>query len=270
MAVYERWRVLETLRWIPVFTSCFNSYFTSRELNWAAVDHAARIFHARRLMGNSSLWNTYVCVSAKVRNGTQLLECTWRQGLKLHSTALNGFSLFVSLHHQSPQAQRVRMDKLMPETIGSLCIENVLLGPFLPLVRSAVVSFRHQLSDTVWLYMESGMNASPLEVFFTLGHNLYFSKGPHLMPFLHCNKTAQHKTKQNNEQKLGQPPVEMTKENKTRGQTLSYQWSPGFFSRSFLLMAMWETDSSLKMFTAAAVRGSTDTQHPENLALHPW
>lgn len=60
------------------------------------------------------------------------------------------------------------------------------------------------------------MNASPLEVFFTLGHNLYFSKGPHLMPFLHCNKTAQHKTKQNNEQKLEQPPAEMTKENKTR------------------------------------------------------
>lgn len=128
MAVYERWRVLETLRWIPVFTSGFNSYFTSRELNWAAVDHAARMFHARRLMGNSSLWNTYVCVSAKVRNGTQLLECTWRQGLELHSTALNGFSLFVSLHHQLPQAQRVRMVKLMPETIGSLCIENRLVG----------------------------------------------------------------------------------------------------------------------------------------------
>lgn len=128
MAVYERWRVLETLRWIPVFTNGFSSYFTSRELNWGAVDHAARMFHARRLMGNSSLWNTYVCVSAKVRNGTQPLECTWRQGLELHSTALNGFSLFVSLHHQLPQAQRVRMDKLMPETIGSLCIENRPVG----------------------------------------------------------------------------------------------------------------------------------------------
>lgn len=51
-----------------------------------------------------------------------------KQGLEVHSTALNGFSLFVSLHHQLPQAQRVWMDKLMPETIGSLCIENRPVG----------------------------------------------------------------------------------------------------------------------------------------------
>lgn len=67
MAIFKRLRALETLRWIPVFTNGFSSFFSSSELNWAAIDHAARMFHARRLMGNSSLWNTYVCVSAKIK-----------------------------------------------------------------------------------------------------------------------------------------------------------------------------------------------------------
>lgn len=225
-------------------------------------------------MGNSSLWTTYVCVckGKKWYSAPRVHTKTRSRGAQAQLWMDSLFSLVSVI--SSHRSRGFGWINWWPRQQVFSALKTVLLGPFLPLVRSAVVSSRHHLSDTVWFCMESGMNTSPLEVSFPLGHNLPLSKGLHLMPFLCCNKTAQHETKQNNEQKLEQPPVEMTKENKTRVQPLSYQWSPGFFSRSFLLMFMWETDSSLKVLAAAAARGSTwyaaPWKHPENLALHAW
>lgn len=134
-------------------------------------------------------------------------------------TTLNRFSLFVSLHHQSPQAQRVWMEKLMPETIGFLCIKNYRVGSSSSFGEICSSFIQTPIEpNTIWLRIESGMDASPLEGSFPLGHNVSLYEGPQLMPFLYCNRIAQHKTEQNNERKLEQPPVEMMKESKTRGQ----------------------------------------------------